>query len=81
MGKSEQLSKEECFEGYLKMLFGEYDVTDVRTFSEAKLVTRDNGVVIDFENGDQFELTIKCRQNGAQSASRLAAEKQAIEEA
>ena len=38
------------------------EVTNVRTFNEAALLTRNRGVVITTEDGSQFELTIVQRR-------------------
>ena len=53
----------------LKNLFYEEEekVKSVYTFSECGLLTRDNGIVVRFQNGDTFQLTIVQSEYGSDS--------------
>lgn len=49
------------------VLYEEENIKSIYTFSECGLLTRDNGIVIRFNNGDAFQLTIVQSEYGSDS--------------
>lgn len=46
------------------LLYEDENIKSISTFGEAGLLTRNKGLVVRFENGDEFQLTIVQSQYG-----------------
>lgn len=46
------------------LLYEDENIKSISTFDEAGLLTRNKGLVVRFENGDEFQLTIVQSQYG-----------------
>ena len=49
---------------FIDKLYEDEDISYVDTFDNCGLLTRNQGVVIKFKNGDEFQITIVKSQSG-----------------
>lgn len=58
MPKTKRISERNLQNRLCRLLEGRKGVKSARSFEDVSLLTRDKGVVLRFENGQEFQLTI-----------------------